>query len=870
MRSRSKVSFVISGTPVDSNGGTVSSHDRNLSLSIPAGAVFSAVNITTESLSQYPFGAVNGTVYLLGPEGTQFAKPVQLTIKYDPSSLPPGTDESGIRIAKLIAGAWHDVSGFTVDTNAKTVTTSITSFSTYGLLPPRIPITDNTVYVADSIPAGSSVYFTELPKAVSYLCVNLPEGEQGTVLIQTNHELAVNSLAFACDIKIEADSGITGRITGPGALPLVIDAAGAINLAGFIVSNAGGVILNANRDIELSGNTFPDDTEIDIGGVSEVPFPAGVAPASVPKLMKGAGDIHSSGTTITKNVFGKNLQLNFNADVKTDAEYNLEENSGPAIKISGNGAIGAGAKMNLLKNAIGILSADIVMKATSQMNVKDHAKLDDLTLRLGASDTPSVNIENNTSASVTLDAKDIASATLNFKITSNNFGAAKFNFDVSNLDIKALQTDWGKITAIVGGTFLASVAVYNWEFTQSNIKGPFSFTADEGGTEKLNYKLIFDKIDLQGDLAISLKGACKFDLNKDTTIKGNAGITVDGNILEFTDTGAKWQAGLKIEGKGVNASLTVKANGGKFAKPLEIFKDPSVDLSVGITDEVFEQLGGIHIYGKRKGSSPRAVHKAFSSHVFQIEIDDLSMDSGTDPNSAIFLTDLDEPVTIKNININSYGWGIHLENINAPVTLKDNTLKGGGIFVNHTQDSVLIENNQIEHTTDNPGASAGIMVGDVKDATINLNPVTISHANFWNGSGIEVNQKTRATVTGNHITRSDNLVALYVWGDSIAYASSNTITGGNVALAKNGLVELKSNTFSSSGYGYPIYLIMDRDVNGGLVNDPWTSNSGIDSKQIFSPVDFDGDGCADYPYLPDPQKDNNNKCITAGVNPPVP
>ena len=62
-------------------GGAVTSSDGKLALSIPAGAVGSNVTITTEPATPPAAGAV-GTVYEIGPSGTQFAMPVTLTLHY--------------------------------------------------------------------------------------------------------------------------------------------------------------------------------------------------------------------------------------------------------------------------------------------------------------------------------------------------------------------------------------------------------------------------------------------------------------------------------------------------------------------------------------------------------------------------------------------------------------------------------------------------------------------------------------------------------------------------------------------------------------------------------------------------------------------
>src|SRR5438552_4693684 len=66
---------------VGPSGGALTSSDGQLAVDIPAGALTGAVTITTEPAAAPAAGAV-GTVYEIGPTGTQFAMPVTLTLHY--------------------------------------------------------------------------------------------------------------------------------------------------------------------------------------------------------------------------------------------------------------------------------------------------------------------------------------------------------------------------------------------------------------------------------------------------------------------------------------------------------------------------------------------------------------------------------------------------------------------------------------------------------------------------------------------------------------------------------------------------------------------------------------------------------------------
>src|SRR6185436_18401877 len=131
---------------VGPSGGAVASSDGNLAVNIPAGALPANVTITTEPAEAPATGAV-GTVYEIGPTGTQFAMPVTLTLHYDGASLG-GADESSLRVATFAGGAWQLLPGAVVDKQAKTVSGVTTHLSPYAIVTEMVGKTCATVQTA--------------------------------------------------------------------------------------------------------------------------------------------------------------------------------------------------------------------------------------------------------------------------------------------------------------------------------------------------------------------------------------------------------------------------------------------------------------------------------------------------------------------------------------------------------------------------------------------------------------------------------------------------------------------------------------------------------------------------------------------------
>ena len=76
---------------------------------------------------------IPNTLYSFEPDGTKFKRLVKLSIQYNQDDLPPGINESDLKIGKLIEGSWHPING-TVDTDNNIVSTFIWSFTRFGMI----------------------------------------------------------------------------------------------------------------------------------------------------------------------------------------------------------------------------------------------------------------------------------------------------------------------------------------------------------------------------------------------------------------------------------------------------------------------------------------------------------------------------------------------------------------------------------------------------------------------------------------------------------------------------------------------------------------------------------------------------------------
>lgn len=142
-------------------GGTLTLASGNVTLVFPPGAVSREIAVTASSTSEFPATSrlVGGSVYDLGPAETRFAIPVQITITFSLSSLPPGVRERELRLHTVAESAWQGVTGSSGDTTRHSVTAAIDGFGVFGVL--GVPIASVVVTPQDpTIQVGETLELT--------------------------------------------------------------------------------------------------------------------------------------------------------------------------------------------------------------------------------------------------------------------------------------------------------------------------------------------------------------------------------------------------------------------------------------------------------------------------------------------------------------------------------------------------------------------------------------------------------------------------------------------------------------------------------------------------------------------------------------
>jgi hypothetical protein len=123
---------------IGASGGVLSVPGNVVAITIPAGALPGAAELTITPLSSVPSDPtlVPGTSFEFGPS-MHFTTPVQVKIRFDAALIPSGTTAAQLKLHRLTNGTWQELTGNVVDLAASTVTAPSSSFSTYALLGER-------------------------------------------------------------------------------------------------------------------------------------------------------------------------------------------------------------------------------------------------------------------------------------------------------------------------------------------------------------------------------------------------------------------------------------------------------------------------------------------------------------------------------------------------------------------------------------------------------------------------------------------------------------------------------------------------------------------------------------------------------------
>ncbi len=769
-----------SGATIGINGGMFASSDNKVKFEFVPRAVLSDTEIKITPLNSFPSDprVIPGTVYEFGPDGVLFNGRVEVTITYDPNTLPAGINEKDIVIAKLVNGAWQPAFGSMVDTEANTVSVPVRGFSTYALMDGK-RVNSLTAYVVSSPSADNQ--FGDIGSAASYICQNLQSGQQGAVIIQKS-PVSIGTLNITCDVEIRADDNTTTTIDGAST----ISSSAPVSFVGFAFGSA---TFNTGDDLTLISNTFQDlNVNPGTGGVSAV------APRLLqsPSLAPG-GACFDGNTLIKEDTVAGILTLGVGVDLC--GETSVQKGEIKSFVVGGTAKFDLDAKMEVNKSIIKTIKLEANYRGSAETTIASIKGNDASTFKMHLldGDIKLNQLNHDISGSVKVETDGIADLTLNQK--ELNVGG-NFDIDTSKmgLDTKSyynanLNVD-GDATLKIGGSM-------DGKIKDTTFKG--SATTELGANAKSG----------------------TFD---------HAGVAFEGDVRHnlLTDEAASHQLNFIVKG---NASSTYKRGLGTC---ISTGASARVEYSnILIRQAGFEAIGaGLLMVGKTscdgqlqetalmiaKAAKARAPD---SGEADEIIIRDIVFPDQVQ-QSGIVIKDMDIPVTIDNNQIKAQLLGISVKNVSRKVLINNNTIDAiGGVVLADLPDAIFSNNRQ----NDDVGLAVNMEPGSgaVISRIVATNNTLSTGAIVGGPFGTSVITATRNT-----------LWSAQFWSSSYAGLTGNTFTEvkdwGHGGIKGNGF-------FTNPGKGANAGLDDEKDIGTQI---DWTGNGCADYPPSSDARDTEG------------------------------
>lgn len=720
------------------------------------------------------------------------------------------------------------------------VTAEDTTVKTYYVAVRRSFGAQAGAYVVDSPVLPNE--FATLGEAINYLDGNLSQGQLGEVRVKTTQTMQVDSLSFGCDIIIIIEEGASSTIQGPGASPLLIDAAGAFDVFGLNLVNPGGFVINAARRLAVVNSHFSADTSVEVNALGNLELRNNTLPgvtvniggtSGLASLSKGSsvldqtGEVSGNLLNLQSNIVEGPFTVNANADIT--GLLSVENNQALTLQLKSSYSILGSAVVN--HNITEDVSIQFKIGVGAMLLLSNHSNLNFCNLDLDLLGQSVVSIDAIIGGEATFDFAGGESATVNF--SASNFDKSNWTLAVSDLTLNGKGGQFGE--------FIANILDHTiWTQDGITVSDKFSLVSSVGSMVDLTLKgqARFDNL-----FWIEAGGDIKLDLGGGTTLSGFGHVGVAGDFAHISAARIRAKGGVSLDFTNVSVSVFVSFGGAggeksEFSGILDFVGSNSASNLFEVQNASFMVGARIIFYlpeiGPFKplpvtGSNPMTVLNAQNSTEGIII---RNVDSQGTPwfAPAIVIGDINTsiPITIENCELKSDG-GIQILNVNSPITIRNNDMEGTGINLGHVTGPVNIIGNTL-NVTKSPGVIAAAMGQDV-----------IVNNNTINASGYAA-------------------PALHAGFDATIRASENEISGRVQVGGPDALMALTGNTFSGSE-------VEDGNPAGGLLNDPVEDNDGLTPYDVTSLIDWDGNGCADYP--PDRnEKDEDGNCGMDGIPPP--
>jgi len=218
------------------------------------------------------------------------------------------------------------------------------------------------------------------------------------------------------------------------------------------------------------------------------------------------------------------------------------------------------------------------------------------------------------------------------------------------------------------------------------------------------------------------------------------------------------------------------------------------------------------------------------------------------------ITGIDGPVTVTGCHFHQDGApavALGLTEIGGAITVGQCQFAGAGVGVVDCTGTATLDDLDLFITST---SSYGVSLGG--SAAITVSGCTITCPGGGVG-GIQTGAMDGAvTITGCSVDASQAASALVFGGTNVTCDGNELIAG--LVLIADSQVQLSGNTFQGA-------MVIDDLETPGLLNDPVADNDGLLPGMVMTHMDWDGNGCCDYPPEWNVQDEHGNCAVCDGV-----
>lgn len=749
--------------------------------------------------------------------------------------------------------------------------------------------------------------FLTLGEAVAHLCRELPPGGRGKVVIDRGGVIEVGILTLDCPVEIENRGG--ARFGGTNA---IFEANAPLILSGF---SFGGATFQVAAELDLMLSTFEGPAVVNLVSAAR-----GLARSSVRPSMAGASEHHL-------NLVGnRHTSLALSGDTGGASTLNLER--GQAVSLDATGRWGGTTTTRFERMITDRISLRAGLDASAVFEAHGTVAAAAFDNHLAVTGQGQAHFDATVAGEFELRAEGIGD--LSVRANANRSDRASYSFATTGLSHTGTGNQHVEFSATfdtpAGGRLTASVAEDGLQVTD---------TARIFHRERTTVDLTLSASTLGGEVSVSGQGDLSYRV-RDVEFGASLATTVEAGRTTAEIKSAKIGLGASYEFH-PGAKLAVSVEKSLIDGAFSVHGPATDDFKSAVTDTLvsgglqmaFDLAGSPQRLDRRNrsaeprpeaGASPSSTRQAASSGEILLRNLDIQQPAGHSPfyPPTLSIRGARASVVIEKCRIDTPAPGglavaLAVEETEAPVVLRDNTITGGELDLDGDTDSgprqglVVSSYTVVGNTIRAPEALNGIRMEDLKNVQLSGNTIEAVQALLIRAAQVTV-------AASSFPTFADTTAVLVVGqgrnGPGILRASGCDFAS-EITLAAGGFGHFSGNTFreavlsigsSGAGTAYAVcennffdqsgivispsasaigYLktsdnrflnssIEDaRATSGGLVNNPVVANSGLDaSADVTSPVDFDGNGCPDFPD--DCYDENTGECACESVKPPPP